>query len=182
MQKKGVSAMKFGTKDEMTVAKANEELEDSLHRRAKAIGQLPADLDAIKEKADSTLGTIQTQTKALFGLGFALIGLSVILVILSVVGVIPSDSVSSMEIFGVGVLGVADLFGLFFYKPIQESRRAMEDFAQTVILVQSWILSTELILRGVDITDREMTMKAGALIQKAAADTVAALEKFLSSE
>ena len=172
----------FGTKAEMTIDKANEELEERLRARALAIGNLPETLEPIREKAESTLGTIQFQTKALFGLGFALIGLSVILVILSVAGVISSDSVSSMSIFGVGVLGVADLFGLLFYKPMEMSKRAMEDFAQTVILVQGWVLSTELILRGVDIKNREMTMKAGELIQKAAAETVAALEKFLSSD
>ncbi len=172
----------FGTKSEMTVDKANEELEERLHARALAIGDLPKTLEPIREKAESTLGTIQLQTKTLFGLGFALIGLSVILVILSVAGVISSDSVSSMSIFGVGVLGVADLFGLLFYKPMEVSKRAMEDFAQTMILVQGWVLSTELILRGVNIKDRDMTMKAGELIQKAAAETVAALEKFLSSD
>ncbi|MGY5881807.1 MAG: hypothetical protein RTV31_16270 [Candidatus Thorarchaeota archaeon] len=174
--------MKFGTEKDMTIEQANQELEDSLRTRVQHIVTLPKELDSVKKEAVSTLGTIKWQTKALFAIGFFLIGLSVSLLVLSVFGIIASDSMTGLEIFGIGTLGIADLFGLFFYKPIEVSKRAMEDFAQTVILVQSWLLSIELILRGVDISDREMTMKAGALIQKVSAETVAALEKFLSSE
>lgn len=165
-----------------TVEDENRALEERILIRSDNLTNLPQDVEDMKEKAEKTLDRVQTQTGALFVLGFVLILTALIMLIASVAGWISSDSMTSLEIFGIGTLGVADLFGLLFYKPLEEAKRAMQDFAQTVLLTQGWLLSMELILRGVDIKNREMTMKAGALIQKVTAETVESLERFLSSE
>ncbi len=166
--------------DSSTRAEENRKVEQRILDRAQDLHEnYPDKIKGIKDKAEKTIKSVQQKTSVLFGLGVGLVIISVILLILSAFGFIASSAVTGLEMFGIGSLGAVDLFGLLFYKPIEESKKALQDFVQAMLLTEGWLLSINVILRGMDLSNADLTVKAGALIQSMTTDTVAALEKYI---
>lgn len=85
-------------------------------------------------------------------------------------------SAHSAEIDGqtavTGVLGMADLVGLYFFRPIEQIRKIMADMSQITVAINSHQTQVSLRLLETDAKDRATMGEAAELIQKAARDSL----------
>ena len=72
-----------------------------------------------------------------------------------------------------------DLFALYFYKPMDRLQEAHADFAQQAMLLNAWLLATNLELLAMDARQPASIRLAGERILHEAEQAAAALQRLV---
>ena len=140
----------------MDIAKENQRLEDEILQYEEGFKDRMKDLESVSRGADETFKSIRKMTLAAYIFGNVLIGISIILFVFQVIAALQTPSVEVPEYLrtgaiGSGAIGVADLLGLLFYKPIDRMQKATGDFAQLQLISNSYAMATKLIMLGMSL-------------------------------
>jgi len=112
----------------------------------------------IKKQADRTLLGLGIMTWAAFVLGLVLIGTSLALFIIQG---------KSLDVLGMGTIGLGDLVAILLYKPIDKLQESDLKFAQQLLVIRGWAMTVNLQLFAMDLNDAESVRKTADAIQSA---------------
>ena len=87
----------------------------------------------------------------------------------------------TLEVLGLGTLGVADWLALFFYKPMDRLQKANADFAQQLIILKSWVLSVNLQLLAMRVNDPPTVIEAAKNVQAATVESAESIQRFIEA-
>lgn len=150
---------------------ANKKTIEEVKRLQRDINEMDAKLfPLLKEKAARTFRDLRAMVWVAFTIGVVLIVVSLLLFIFQE---------RSLEVFGLSTLGVADLFALFLYKPMDRLQKANADFSQQVMILKSWVLATNLQLRAMDVNEPKSVIIAAENIKGLAVDLAKAIQTLL---
>jgi uncharacterized membrane protein (DUF106 family) len=85
----------------------------------------------------------------------------------------------TLEVLGLGSLGVADWLALFLYKPMDRLQKANADFAQQVMILKSWVLATHLQLLAMNVNEPDTVRAAAKNVRTAAVEAARAIQEFV---
>jgi len=126
----------------------------------------------LQSKAKETFQNLTYMIWITFSLGLVLIAASLLLFVFKG---------QTLNILGLGGLGVADFVALFFYKPMDRLQEADKDFVEQLIVLKSWALSVNLELLAMNVNDRDTVLTASKNIRTAASWSAHTLQDFLLS-
>ena len=124
----------------------------------------------LQKKATGTFRDLRYMVWVAFTIGIVLIVISLLLFIFQE---------RSLEVFGLSTLGVADLFALFLYKPMDRLQKANADFSQQVMILKSWVLATNLQLRAMDVNEPKSVISAAENIKGLAVELAKAIQTLI---
>ncbi len=96
-----------------------------------------AELEELESRADRTFRELRFMIWVTFVLGLVLIGSSIIL---------SAYRGESLQVLGLGSLGVADTVALLIFRPMNRLQQANGDFTEQLMIVASWIIAINLYL------------------------------------
>jgi hypothetical protein len=78
--------------------------------------------------------------------------------------------------------GVADLVGLFLFKPVDRLKKLMGDMGQITVALNSFQTQVALRLLQLDINNRESVGRAAEYVQQTAADTISLIQDYFEEQ
>ena len=137
-------------------------LQGELDRRSRA------QMEALVASAAKTLVALKAMTWVVFAIGVFLLAFALALF---------ATRGQSLDVFGIGALGIADFVSLFLFKPMEKLQSASADFAQQVVLLRAWSTSVILQLLAMDVRDRASVRESERGIRDAAVEMSKALQE-----
>ena len=182
----GAATRPTGRRMEMTIGAAKEQLmsdDERAEANRKTVETLKAVQAGIETTTSVQLDRVQVTTaktfRALgrmiwitFAFGLALTVSSLLLFIFYQ---------RTLEVLGLGTLGVADWLALFFYKPMDRLQKANADFAQQLIILKSWVLSVNLQLLAMRVNDPPTVIEAAKNVQAATVESAESIQRFIEA-
>lgn len=125
---------------------------------------------SLEANARSVFRDLRVMIWVTFVLGFVLVALSVIWF---------AFGKGTPSVLGMGAVGVADLFALFFYKPMDRLQSADKDYLQQIVVLKTWAISVNLEMLSMSFEDRQSLLDASKNVRSAGYFAASSLQDFV---
>jgi hypothetical protein len=150
---------------------ANDETIRTLLDLQKDIGErTESQTEKARKKADTTYRDLRFMVWGvfLFGLGLLIVAIGLFIF-----------EQRTLEVLGLGTLGVLDCIAIFLYKPMDRLQKANADYIQQFTILKGWATTINLQLLAMNVSEPESVITAANNIEKVSIIIAEAFQKFI---
>lgn len=150
---------------------ANDKTIDSLLKLQKEIGErTEAQTVKARMKADTTYRDLRYMIWGafLFGLGLLIVTIGLFIF-----------AERTLEVLGLGTIGVVDWVAIFLYKPMDRLQKANADYVQQFTILKGWATTINLQLLAMNVDQPETITTTANSIQETSIEIARALQQFI---
>lgn len=138
-------------------------------------------LDEGRGEVKRLQGRLGTTYQIIIGLSILMFFVGIGLIIAAAVKAFTDDE-KIWQSFTIGGLGLADLTGLYLFRPIEQIRKIMADMSQLTVSINSYQTQVSLRLLETDSTDRATMGLAAEYIRKSVRDSLKNIQMFFEED